>query len=249
MHAVVLCAGLGKRLAPYTEARPKCLFEVHGTTLLERHVAHLRSLGVSAITVVTGHLEDMVRAEAARVAPAGLVRIVRNEAYRRGSIVSLARGLEGVVDDVVFMDADVLYHPDVLGRLLRSSHRSSVLVDTGSTESGEEMMIGVRDGRARMIARRVSHAGPWDVSGESVGFFRVAKESVGALRESIDSTITKGGEDQEYEASLNVLFERTPVGFERVDDLAWTEIDFAEDLQRAREKIAPLLPPLPPEAP
>lgn len=248
MHAIILCAGVGKRLAPYTEARPKCLFEVHGTTLLERHLAHLRALGVATVTLVTGHLEEMIRAEAARVAPPGLVRVVRNEAYRRGSIVSLLRGLDGVADDLVFMDADVLYHPDVLGRLVRSAHRSSVLIDTGSTESGEEMMIGVRGGRARMIARRVSHAGPWDVSGESVGFFKVGKESLGALRESIDATLAKGGEDQEYEASLNVLFERIPVGFERVDDLAWTEIDFAEDLQRAREQIAPSLPALP-EAP
>jgi len=245
VHAIVLCAGVGKRLAPYTEARPKCLFEVRGTTLLERHLAHLASLGAESVTVVTGHLDTMITAELDRLAPRVPVRVVHNEAYRRGSIVSLGRGLEGLEGDVVFMDADVLYHPDVLARLWRSAQASCVLVDTGSTESGEEMMIGVRQERAAMIARRVSPSGPWDVSGESVGFFRVAGAALETLRRSIADTVAKGGEDQEYEASLNLLFERTVVGFERVDGLPWTEIDFAEDLARAREVVAPELPPLP----
>lgn len=249
MHVILLSAGVGKRLAPYTEARPKCLMDVQGLTLLERHVVHATRLGADQITVVVGHLSEMIHAELARLAPKVPLRTVQNDRYRLGSIVSLRCGLEGVDDDVIFMDTDVLYHPDVLGRLFRSAHRSCLLVDATGQETGEEMMVGVKGVHAQAIARRVSPLGHFDVMGESVGFFRVAREHIGALRTAIDETIAEKGENNEYEDSLNRLFKVVPVGHERVDDLAWTEIDFAEDLKRAREEIAPELPLLYPEAP
>jgi len=246
MHVVLLCAGVGRRLAPYTEVRPKCLFEVQGVTLLERHLLHCQRLGARTITIVTGHLAPMLEEEVARLSPRTPVTFVLNERYEEGSIVSLQRGLATPIEgDVVFMDTDVLYHPSVLGKLFQSRHRSCVLVDATSEETGEEMMIGIRDGRAAHIARRVTAPGvEWELVGESVGFFRVAGAELGAFRSLLDQTITDDGPRQEYEAAVDRFFSRAIVGYERVDDLPWTEIDFAEDLRHAREDIAPRLPPL-----
>lgn len=246
MKVILLSAGVGKRLAPHTEVRPKCLMEVQGVTLLERHLVHARGNRASDVSVVVGHLSEMVEREIARVRPGLPVRTVLNPEYRKGSIVSLRCGLRaaGDGDDVIFMDTDVLYHPQVLARLFRTRHVSSVLVDATAKETGEEMMVGVRGDRAAVIARRVSDLGPFDLEGESVGFFRIGREHIGSLLRAIDETIRERGENVEYEDALNRLFAMERVGFERVDDLAWTEIDFAEDLRRAREEIAPELPPL-----
>jgi choline kinase len=244
MHVILLSAGVGKRLAPYTEVRPKCLMDVQGHTLLERHLVHCARNGADQMTVVVGHLSEMIEQEIARLKPALPPRIMMNSNYRQGSIVSLSVGLTGVDDDVIFMDTDVLYDTQVLARLFKTKNRSCLLIDATSKESGEEMTVGARDGRAHVIARRVSHLGPFEVQGESVGFFRVAREHVPALRKAIDETIKEKGENNEYEEALNRLFAMVEVGFERVDDLAWTEIDFAEDLRHAREDIAPTLPPL-----
>jgi choline kinase len=248
MNVILLAAGVGKRLAPYTEVRPKCLMDVQGITLLERHLVHCMRNGADKITVVVGHLSEMIERELARVAPKVDLNVVYNDRYRMGSIVSLQRGLDGVDDDVIFMDTDVLYHPNVLGRLFGTKHESCLLIDATSDESGEEMMVGVKNGRAQVVARRVSHLGPFEVTGESVGFFRVGRAHLAELRRAIEATIAEKGENNEYEDALNRLFSAVPVGFERVDDLAWTEIDFAEDLRRAREDIAPELPALYPES-
>jgi choline kinase len=218
--------------------------DVEGHSLLERHLVHCARNGADRMTVVVGHLSEMIEAEIKKLAPTVPLSTRMNTNYRQGSIVSLKVGLEGVDDDVIFMDTDVLYHPQVLSRLFRTKNRSCLLIDATSEESGEEMVVGVRGGRAHMIARRVSHLGPFDVQGESVGFFRVAREHVPSLRKAIDETIKEKGENNEYEEALNRLFAMVEVGFERVDDLAWTEIDFAEDLRRAREDVAPELPPL-----
>ena len=244
MHVILLAAGVGKRLAPYTEVRPKCLMDVQQHTLLERHLVHCTRNGADRMTVVVGHLSEMIEAELAKLKPTVKLETKMNANYRQGSIVSLRVGLEGVDDDIIFMDTDVLYHPQVLGRLFRTKNRSCLLIDATSEESGEEMVVGVRGGRAHVIARRVSHLGPFEVQGESVGFFRVAREHLPGLTKAIDETIKEKGENNEYEEALNRLFGMVEVGFERVDDLAWTEIDFAEDLRRAREDVAPELPPL-----
>ena len=45
--------------------------------------------------------------------------------------------------------------------------------------------------------------------------------------------MAEGRLDQEYEAAMNIAFGETPFGYERVDDFAWTEIDFQEDVAKA----------------
>jgi len=62
MKAMVLAAGLGTRLRPLTDDRPKALVEVAGRTLLEICLERLRGLGVSEVIVNTHHFADMVEA-------------------------------------------------------------------------------------------------------------------------------------------------------------------------------------------
>ena len=61
MRAMILAAGLGTRLRPLTENRPKALVEVGGRTLLEITLARLRSFGIIDVIVNTHHFADMVR--------------------------------------------------------------------------------------------------------------------------------------------------------------------------------------------
>jgi choline kinase len=217
---------------------------VAGVTLLERHLRLGLRFGAARIVVVVGHLGRLIEAEVARVAPGQPVQCVWNRAYRSGSIVSLQRGLRAVERDLIVMDADVLYDPAVLRRLFETAQPSCVLVDTTSQERGEEMMVGVRQGRACRIARRVSQLGPWDAVGESVGFARIGGPVVPGLRRTVAETIASGGPEQDWEQALDRFFDLEPVGGAWVAGLAWTEIDFAQDLRLARERIAPRLPPL-----
>lgn len=242
MQALLLAAGVGKRLKPYTEAMPKCLLEVGGHTLLARHLAIATTLGATRFTIVVGHEAEKIRREIAVLAPKIDVRFVANEDYRRGSILSLSKGLDGLDDDVVFMDADVLYDPEAMRRLYRSSNASCALMDRSAEERGEEMMLGANGGRVLAVARRVSPLGKFDDVGESVGFYRIGCADLPPLRRAIAETLQAEGDDVEYENALNRFFKTTRVGFEPVDDLQWTEIDFEDDLRRARDEIAPKLP-------
>ncbi len=58
MKAVILVAGLGSRLRPYTNALPKALVPVNGTPLLDYQLSSLRKRGINNISLVTGYLPD-----------------------------------------------------------------------------------------------------------------------------------------------------------------------------------------------
>src|SRR5690348_15354265 len=60
MKAMILAAGLGTRLRPLTDTRPKALVEINGRTLLEITLARLRSFGVNEVIINTHHFADMV---------------------------------------------------------------------------------------------------------------------------------------------------------------------------------------------
>jgi NDP-sugar pyrophosphorylase family protein len=60
MKAMILAAGLGSRLRPLTDARPKALVEIDGRTLLEITLTRLRSFGVSEVIINVHHFADMI---------------------------------------------------------------------------------------------------------------------------------------------------------------------------------------------
>ena len=61
MRAFILCAGLGTRLRPISNQIPKCLVEVKGETLLERHIRKLKEINVSEIIINLHHKPDSIR--------------------------------------------------------------------------------------------------------------------------------------------------------------------------------------------
>lgn len=239
MRAILLAAGRGSRLGLENEA-PKCLLEVGGRTLLERHMSNLVEAGIATLTIVVGFQASQIRAFVAERGAPLPVDFVENADYLRGSVVSLHVAVRaGLVDaGGIWMDADVLYPAALLGRLVGSSHANCVLLDRRSRETGEEMMLGVRDGRVRRIARRVSQDGPWDTVGETVGFAKVDAEGARVVKRLLAEEVGAGRLDQEYEAAMNRAFDEIAFGFEPVDDLAWTEIDFPEDVEKARRIAA-----------
>jgi choline kinase len=225
MRAVLLAAGRGRRLG---SAEPKSLIAIEGKTLLERHLANMVEAGITSLTIVVGFQRELIAAAIDRIHPTLPVELIDNPRFVHGSIVSLQVAADRLLEGAIWMDADVLYPPALLARLVTSKHDNCVLLDGRSEESGEEMMVGVKDGRAAKIARRVGSE--WDFAGESVGFTKVGPEGGRAMKRLLDEEVSAGRLDQEYEAAMHRAFAEVPFGYERVDDFAWTEIDFEEDI-------------------
>jgi choline kinase len=235
MRAILLAAGRGRRLG---SAEPKSLISIDGKSLLERHLTNMVEAGITRLTIVVGFQKELIAAALEKIAPALPVELIENPRFVHGSIVSLQVAADRLLEGAIWMDADVLYPAALLRRLVESQHENAVLLDGRSEESGEEMMVGVRYGRAQAIARRV---GPdWEFAGESVGFTKVGPAGGQAMKRLLDEEVAAGRLDQEYEAAMLRAFAEVPFGHERVDDFAWTEIDFEEDVVKARKLAAQL---------
>lgn len=237
MTAIILAAGVGKRLLEASRGRPKCLIEVGGRSLVLRLLEGLAASGVQDVVVVTGFGAEVLRAAVGAGLDGLRVRFVHNPRFREGAILSLHTAREALGGPALVMDADVLCPTAMLARLVHSPHPNCFLLDATSGNTGEEQMLLVREGRVLDIVR--GGAPGYELSGESVGFLKLSAEGARLLRTLLEARVAAGDTGIEHEQVYPDLLARIPVGFERVDDLPWTEIDFPEDIVRAEREILP----------
>ena len=247
MRAVMLAAGVGARLGNETGKPPKVLLRFGGASLLARHIALLRHIGVDGLVLCTGYRAEAVEQEIAACKADDFVKTVCNPDYREGSLVSLwtVRNALTAGDDVLLMDADVLYDQRLLARLMDSAHTNAFLMDCDIEPGEEPVKLCIRDQRIVDFEKRVEHA--YDFHGESVGFFRFGAVMAARLAEHASELVNDGVRDSWYERAIRdlVLADPGAFGWEDVTGLPWLEIDFAEDLARAETEILPRLEPLP----
>ncbi|WP_447977871.1 phosphocholine cytidylyltransferase family protein [Candidatus Nitrospira bockiana] len=176
MKAIILAAGVGKRLWPITQHHPKCLIELGGRTLLNRYLESLAGVGIREAVVVVGYKHEMIRAAAGSGLHGTRVRYLMNEQYQRGSLTSLWQARAELADDVLIMDADVLFHREILRRLVGSSAPTALLIDETVKQQGEECMAVVQGGRVVGLSKRMPDR--YDLAGEGVGFLKVRGRTV-----------------------------------------------------------------------
>jgi len=232
-HAIILAAGVGRRLNGTAGPLPKALLPFGGRTLLARHIAALRACGVQDVTVVVGFEAAQVQAA---VGADPHVRLVLNPDYREGSVVSLwaARDVLRAGRPVVLMDADVLYDARLLGRLVSSAHPNALLLDREIEPGDEPVKLCIRDGRIVDFHKRPQAQHDWH--GESVGFFRFTPEAATDLAARTEDYVGGGRRALEYEEPIRDMMQSAPpglFGFEDITGLPWTEIDFPEDVAKA----------------
>lgn len=241
MRAIILAAGIGKRLAEISNGRPKCLLEFDGVSLLRRHIALLVESGITDITVVCGYRQNEIQAELARLEGGTEVRTAFNPDYESGSVISLLTAKATLVcgDDIILMDADVFYHADILRALVNTKHRNCFLLDRDFEAGDEPVKICVRGNSMVDFRKQIDPQLEFDFQGESVGFFRFSAEIAKRLSQRCRDYIDNDQKDAPYEEVIRDLLLQTPdsFNFEDITGLAWIEIDFPEDVERAQNDI------------
>ena len=238
MKAVILAAGVARRLAPLTDRTHKALLPVGGRPILARMLAALAEVGVRESVLVVGHCADQVRRLAGDRFAGMAIRYVENPAYARGSVLSLYAAREELTAPALIMDADVFFPRELLRRLLAAPAPSAFLVDRGFADTGEEVKVYLRGDRVIALGKKVVPA-RWDAVGEGIGFFKCSAEAGPELVRQLRAVIAAGTGLEEYEDALHRLVQIQPVGWVEVTGLPWTEIDFAEDLRRAETDVLP----------
>lgn len=245
MRAIILAAGVGGRLFGDDRTQPpKSLIEFDGKTLLARHIELLQGFGIEGLTLVVGYRKDLVSAEAMAFGPEGYVEIIENPMYRGGSLISLWHARETLRsgDDTLFMDADTLYDPALLKRLIDSPIESAFLFDKELDEGEDPVRLCLRNGEIADFGKQI--VGQFDAIGEWPGFTKFSVEAGSKLADSLERHIEAGHLMVPYEDAMRdvILGERAGTfGIVDISDLKWIEIDFPDDLQKAQDEILPTL--------
>ncbi len=238
----MLAAGVGRRLSGDAGTRtPKALLRFGAKTLLARHIDNLRGHGVEQLVLVVGHRAEDIGAELHDIGAAGFARTLLNPDYRRGSMLSLWAAREELEsgDDILFMDADVLYHPHLIRCLIESPQADCFTIDRGFDQGDEPVKLCLKDGAIVEFRKKVDAA--HDTIGEWPGFLRLsprsAKELVSAMRRYVEANRL----DEPYEEAMRDVALADPRRF-RIEDVSgypWIEIDFPSDILRAEREVLP----------
>lgn len=245
MKALMLAAGLGRRLfGDGNTELPKALLKFGGQTLIERHIQCLLTCGVDELVMIVGHRSEDLLAEVNRVAPQGFVRSIYNPRYREGPKYSLAKG-EDVLrsgDDVLFMDADVLYHPNLLQRLVQAETKNCFVIDRVFQSTDDFVRVCINDGIIVDFGKSLGD--DYDIVGEWPGFLKIAPDTANHVADSVLGFIARGEDEGAYEDAFCEVMKSAPpgtFGFEDITGIPWVELDYDSDLQKAATKILPLI--------
>ena len=241
MKAIILAAGVGRRLSGVLN-RPKSLLSFNGRSLMQRHVDNLSQLGVEEICLCLGYEQEKILG--AIDCPSGLRLSHRfNPDYREGSIISLWTMRDDFLgeEDVLLMDADVLYESSILADLVNAPRSNLLLIDQNFVPGDEPVKICLKGGRIVEFRKSVDPALDYDTVGESVGFFRFSPAMGAHLLEASNRYIESGQREAPCEEAIRDVLLANPNDFDVCDirGKKWIEIDFPEDIARAEKEILP----------
>jgi choline kinase len=219
MKAVILAAGVGSRLGrPF----PKSLSKLpSGERILGRQIRILQEAGIREIYVVVGFKKSLLMEEYPQV-----FFCYNPLYYITNTSKSLLCAIERFDDDVLWANGDVVFDPEVIENMIRSTG-NTIAVDKKRCAEEEVKYSLKPDGTIREISKAVSQP-----QGEAVGINIVRRESLPHFAD----TLRRCNDQDYFEMGIEIMIKEN-AEFRPVDISAYRciEVDFAEDWQEAVE--------------
>ena len=122
MKAIIIAAGLGIRLNPLTNDKPKCMLEIKGKTILQHQLDAFHANGITDISIIKGYKKEGIDY-------AGLKYYV-NDNYRNNNILnSLFYAEKEMNNEFIASYSDIIFGEDVVGKLKESDGDIAIVVD------------------------------------------------------------------------------------------------------------------------
>lgn len=238
---MVLAAGLGTRLRPLTDDRPKALVQVAGRTLLETTLARLRSFGVSEAIVNVHHFAEMVEEYLKSHDNFGM----RIEISREDELLDTGGGLkkagwfflEGSSADEPF----VLHNVDVISsidlRRMVKFHRSSGALATLAVQNRQTSRYVLFDDEGQLCGRSTGHDGAIEWARRTKHFQARAFAGIHVISPRLLRKLSEEGAFSIIAAYLRLAGAEEKIVRFRADEYYWQDLGKIESLKRAEEMM------------
>lgn len=245
MIGLVLAAGAGRRLRPYTDTLPKALVPVgpeedgEAKTVLDIALANFAAVGLTDVAVVVGYRKEAVyERQAALEEKYGvkLTLIDNDKAEEWNNAYSLWCAREVFKEGVLLANGDTVHPVSVEKTLLdaRGNGRKIILaLDTVKNLADEEMKVVVDpESGVKQITKLMD---PATATGEYIGLTLIEAEAAAELADALKATFEKDPQlyyEDGYQELVNRGFK---VDVAPIGDVKWVEIDNHDDLAKGRE--------------
>jgi thiamine kinase-like enzyme/CTP:phosphocholine cytidylyltransferase-like protein len=226
-QAVILAAGERK---PFE--MPVGFLELEENTIIERIITILNANGIDKITIITGYKKEYYE----ELANKRNLNLVYCEKYKwTGTMYSLSLASEHIDGDFLLIESDMVFEERAITTLLHHQNRNCMLI-TSESGSGDEVLVEIRNNNIYRISKDIHQLNKID--GEFIG---LSKISIEAYREMIEDFKFNKNPYLYYEYSLLNLINKYSIGYEKIDDLVWSEIDTLQHYNNLTYLIYPKL--------
>ncbi|HJM85573.1 MAG TPA: phosphocholine cytidylyltransferase family protein [Candidatus Marinimicrobia bacterium] len=222
MKAIIMAAGVGKRLLGLNMNKPKCLLTAGSETLIRRSVNLLVSKGISDITVIVGYEADLIRNELKND-----VAYFENPYFlTTNSIMSLWYAKDLLEDNVLLLNGDLYYEHGILDYAKNQTNAVVMLADSTRIDNADYRFGFIGD----QINRYGKHLTNQETDGEYVGIVRIDKCFINTFKQTLEEMITAGKSNIWWEDVLySFISKQEPIHFYDVAGTFWSEVDTLQD--------------------
>jgi thiamine kinase-like enzyme/choline kinase len=212
---------------------PSGLLDIDGKQLLKRNMEILQENGISKFIIITGYKKETF---SDFVGNCNIV-FVENPKYKwTGSMASLACAEEVIKEDFLLLEDDILVEERALKELLANNQRDCILI-TDESGSGDEVYVEIKNGFINKISKDIHQIAR--VHGEMVG---ITKLSYGVYSEIVKEYKDYSNNPyMNYEYMLLDISRDYRIGYIKVSNLVWAEIDTNEQYENVNKVIYPIL--------
>ncbi|TBL48092.1 HAD-IIA family hydrolase [Obesumbacterium proteus] len=236
MIGIILAAGVGSRLRPMTNDKPKCLVTVAGKPILEYQLNAYRKAGIKDIYIVVGYEGEKIKNYCKHIRDINIV-IVENEIYEDTnnmySLFLVKEYAEG--KDFILNNADLVISDSLVKNMVQSKKTDLVAVDVGLFND-ESMKVSVNEIEyINDISKSITEESSF---GCSIDFYKFSEKSSRIFFDEIERIIIKEGNKKDWtEIAMQRLFKTQSLNFVPFDiqKSPWVEIDNYDDLSNADE--------------
>lgn len=244
MQALILAAGLGRRLGELTVDNTKCMLEVNGIRLIDRMLLQLSHYNINRIIIVVGHKAENVIQHVKKNHPDLNVIFVDNPVYdKTNNIYSLWLARELMEqDDTLLLESDLIFEDKVLSKAIENPFSSVALVSKYQTwMDGTMMKINEEYDIKNFIPKKDFKYKETDSYYKTVNIYKFSQDFIkNHYLPFLEAYIRVLGENEYYEQVLRVLtlIDNTEIKAVPIGDLKWYEIDDVQDLRIAETIFA-----------
>lgn len=245
MQAVILAAGMGKRLGEYTKDNTKCMVKVNGIALIDRLLRQLSSLELNRVVIVVGYQGDkLIEHIGDRYSDRLNIEFVRNPIYdKTNNIYSLALTKDKLQeDDTLLIESDLIFDDRMFPLLMDNPYPNLALVAKYHTwMDGTMVRIDDDCNIVNFITKSAFKYSDVEHYYKTVNIYKFSKDFlVHKYIPFLDAYCSALGNNEYYEQVLRVIcmLDNSELKALPISDEKWYEIDDAQDLDIAEALFA-----------